>query len=175
MDEKELRTRTQEVDSQMRKSAVTAAAAGLATAAAVAIPAQAHKPDQHPQHPAQSHKCTPHKVGFRASGTLDSATLTQTQGAGTTTRRDDRYSGTVTVTVKKATHHAATGSQTYTLDNDRVKFYDANHDGTADQPKPGDRVKVKGTVTRLAKKCDQSGFTPTTDVRRVEFRPAKTS
>lgn len=154
----------------MRKSALTAAAAGLATVAVVAIPAQAHKPASHPQ---QSHKCTPHKVGFRASGTLESATLTQTQGAGTTTRKDDRYSGTVTVTVKKATHHAATGSQTYTLDNDRVKFYDANHDGTADQPTAGDRVQVKGSVTRLGKKCDQSGFTPTTNVRRVEFRQAK--
>jgi hypothetical protein len=157
----------------MRKSALTAAAAGLATVAVVAIPAQAHKPANHPQHPQQSHKCSPHKVGFRASGTLESATLTQTQGAGTTTHRDDRYSGTVTVTVKKATHHAATGSQTYTLDNDRVKFYDANHDGIADQPKAGDRVQVKGSVTRLGKKCDQSGFTPTTDVRRVEFRQPK--
>jgi hypothetical protein len=157
----------------MRKSALTAAAAGLATVAVVAIPAQAHKPATHPQRAPGSHKCTPHKVAFRAAGTLESATLTQTQGAGTTTRRDDRYSGTVTVTVKRATHHAATGSQMYTLDNARVKFYDANHDGTADQPKAGDRVQVKGSVTRLAKKCDQSGFTPTTNVRRVEFRQAK--
>jgi hypothetical protein len=54
-----------------------------------------------------------------------------------------------------------------------VKLYDADRDGTADEPKAGDRVKVKGTFTRLSKKCDQSGFTSTTDVRRVEIRPAK--
>jgi hypothetical protein len=54
-----------------------------------------------------------------------------------------------------------------------VKLYDANHDGTADEPKAGDRVKVKGKFTRLAKTCDQTGFTSTTDVRRVEIRPAK--
>jgi hypothetical protein len=152
----------------MRKSTIAATATALAAIAVV--PAQAHKPSQHPS---TSHKCTPHNVAFTASGTLESATLTQSAGADTTSRRDDRYSGTVTVTVKRASHKAATGSQTYTLDNDRVKFYDANHDGTADQPKAGDRVKVKGKYTRLAKKCDQTGFTSTTNVRRVEFKAAK--
>lgn len=151
-------------------NSIKAAATATAIAALAVVPAQAHKPAEHPS---QSHKCTPHKVGFNASGKLESAALTQTAGADTATRKDDRYSGTVTVDVKRASHKAPTGSQTYTLDNDRVKFYDANHDGTADEPKAGDRVKVKGTVTRLAKKCDQSGFSSTTDVRRVEFRPAK--
>jgi hypothetical protein len=149
---------------------VKAAAVGTALAALAVVPAQAHKPAEHPSH---SHKCTPHNVGFTAAGTLESASLTQTAGADTAARRDDRYSGTVTVDVKRASHKAPTGSQTYTLDNDRVRLYDSNHDGTADEPKAGDRVKVKGKVTRLAKKCDQSGFTSTTDVRRVEFRPAK--
>jgi ribosomal protein L31 len=153
----------------MRQTVKTAAVA-TALAALAAVPAQAHKPAEHPS---SSHKCTPHKVGFTASGKLESAMLTQTEGADTTTKKDDRYSGTVTVDVKRASHKAPTGSQSYTLENDRVKLYDANHDGTADEPKAGDRVKVKGTVTRLSKKCDQSGFTSTTDVRRVEFRPAK--
>lgn len=152
---------------QVTKSAIAAA---TALAAVAVVPAQAHNSEQSAS---QSHKCTPHKVAFTASGKLESAALTQTQGADTTTRKDDRYSGTVTVDVNKASHKAPTGSQTYTLDNDRVKFYDANHDGTADEPKAGDRVKVKGKFTRLAKKCDQTGFTSTTDVRRVEFRPAK--
>lgn len=146
------------------------AIAALAVVALVAIPAQAHPGKSHP---AGSHKCTPHKVGYKASGTLESQSLTQTQGASTARRSDDRYSGTVTVNVKRANHHGATGSQTFTLDNDRVKFYDANHDGTADQPKAGDRVKLHGKTTRLSKKCDQSGFAPTTDVRTVQFKPAK--
>lgn len=161
----------------MRKSSIAATATALAAVAVV--PAQAHNTGQGETHrhaheqPSQSHKCKPHKVAFVASGALESSALTQSAGADTTSRKDDRYSGTVTVDVKRASHKAPKGSQTYTLDNDRVKFYDANHDGTADEPKAGDRVKVKGKFTRLAKKCDQTGFTSTTDVRRVEFRAAK--
>ena len=140
--------------------------AGLCLAAAVAMPAQAHTTKS------ESNKCKPHAVAFIAKGTLESASLTQTQGADTTSRRDDRWSGDVTVDVKRASHHAATGSQTYTLSDARVKFYDANHDHAADTPAVGDRVRVKGRFTRLAKKCDQTGFTSTVTVRRVEFKPA---
>jgi hypothetical protein len=140
--------------------------AAVALAAVVAMPAQA-RPGNSP------HKCQPHAVAYKAAGTLESQALTQTQGADTPKRRDDRYSGTLTVNVTRASHHGATGSQTYTLDNARVRFYDANHDHTADVPKAGDRVKVKGRITKLAKKCDQTGFTPTVTVRRVEFKPAK--
>jgi hypothetical protein len=157
----------------MRRIAI----ASLALAAAVAAPAQAHNSNAQAQngksHDSKSHKCKPHAVGFSASGTLESQALTQTKGADTAKRGDDRYSGTVTVTVKRANHGAATGSQTYTLDNGRVKFYDANHDGTADQPKAGDRVKVHGKTTKIARKCDSSGFTPTVTVRAVQFKPAK--
>lgn len=142
--------------------------AALAIAAVVAVPAQATPGKSE----GKSHKCKPHAVAYSASGKLVSESLMQTKGADTTTRRDDRYSGDVTVDVKKASHHGAAGSQTYTVDNARVKFYDANHDHVADMPKAGDKVKVKGRVTRLAKKCDQTGFTSTTTVRRVEFRPA---
>lgn len=148
--------------------------AGVCLAAAVAMPAQAHETKSHPEHPSGSHKCKPHSVAYHARGTLESADLTQTQGADTPKRRDDRWSGDVTVDVKRASHHGATGSQTYTLDNARVRFYDANHDHAADTPKAGDRVRVKGRVTKLAKKCDQTGFTSTITVRRVEFKPPKT-
>jgi hypothetical protein len=145
----------------MRKITIAA----LALVAVIAMPAQAK--------PGKAHKCQPHAVAYTASGSLESQALTQTQGSGTPTRSDDRYSGSLTVNVKRASHHGATGSQTYTVDNARVKFYDANHDHTADVPKAGDRVKVKGRITTLAKKCDSSGFTPTVTVRRVEFKPAK--
>ena len=81
----------------MRKS-VIAVASAFAVAAA-AVPAQAHKPERDGSK--ESKKCTPHKVGFTASGKLESAALTQTEGAGTETRRDDRYSGTVAVDVRR--------------------------------------------------------------------------
>jgi hypothetical protein len=143
----------------------------LAAAALTAAPAQAHSPKPKPQ--AKSHQCEPKSIGFNASGKLVSQALTQTAGADTATRKDDRYSGTVTVDVKRANHRSPTGTQTYTLVNDRVHYYDANHDGTADAPKAGDRVKVKGKLTRLGKRCDASAFTPTIDVRRVSFKAAK--
>ena len=67
-----------------------------------------------------------------------------------------------------------TGEQTYELDDGRAKLYDADHDHVADEPKTGDRVKVKGKKTeKKKKKCDASGFTPTIDVQRVHFKPAK--
>ncbi|MEA2470546.1 MAG: hypothetical protein QOE38_1545 [Thermoleophilaceae bacterium] len=147
----------------MRKIAIAA----LSLAAVVAMPAQA-KTDT----PSKSHKCKPYSLAYTAAGKLVSQSLVQTKGAGTTTRRDDRYSGDVTVDVKRASHHGATGSQTYTVDNARVRWYDANHDHTADVPKAGDRVRLKGRITHLAKKCDQTGFTPTVTIRRVEFKPA---
>jgi len=139
--------------------------------AATVVPAQAtpSKPDQ----PAKSHKCQPHKVGYKASGTLVTATITQTAGSTTPEHRDDRYSGSVTVDVSKANHHSPTGEQTYTLDSARVKFYDSDHNQVADEPQAGDRVKVKGKITRLAKKCDTSDFTSTITVRRVEFKPPR--
>jgi hypothetical protein len=143
-------------------------------AAATIVPAQAKnpKPDR-PQHPAKSHKCRPHNAGYNASGTLVTANITQTAGAATPKHGDDRYGGSVTVDVSKANHHGATGRQTYTLDAVRVKFYDRDHNHVADPPQTGDRVKLKGKITQLPKKCDTSGFTPTITIRKVEFKPPK--
>jgi hypothetical protein len=157
----------------MRKLTICA----VALAAMLAVPAQGKptKPDPAKPHPAKSHKCTPHKVAYKASGPLVSQTLTQTAGADTPKRGDDRYSGPLTVNVTKANHHAAKGEQTYTLDNARVRYYDADHNGTPEQPTTGDRVKLIGKITRLSKKCDTTGFTPTTTIRKVDFKPAKTA
>ena len=149
--------------------------AGLA-ALALAVPAQAHEhPGKaHKQHKAgKQHACEPHAVGFNARGTLVSSSLTQTAGAATPERRDDRYSGPVTVNVTKANHKAPTGEQTFTLDNAKVKFADADDNGVADEPKAGDRVKLHGKVTRLKRKCDPTGFTPVVTVRQVQFKAPK--
>jgi len=153
----------------MRKIALSS----IAVAVAVAVPAQAKpvKPPK-PVKPAVGKKCAVKAVGFNARGILVAQALTQTAGAATPARGDDRFSGTVTVTVTKANHGAPKGEQTYTLENDRVRYSDANGDGTADQPAAGDRVKIGGKITRLAKKCDRTGFTPTVSVRKVDFKPA---
>ena len=157
----------------------------LVATVAVAVPAQA-KPGAEPRpekaaKPAKAAKaaaaksCTPRAVGYNARGILVSQALIQTAGRDTAERGDDRYSGELTVDVVKANHRAAKGEQTYTVTDARVRFADANHDDVADVPALGDRVKVHGKITRLAKKCDQAGFTPTVTVRNVKFKAPKSA
>ena len=136
--------------------------------AATAAGAQADPPNPHPHGnhgPKAPKKCKPQSIGFHASGALVSQALTQTAGADTSTKRDDRYSGTVTVDVKRANHRAPAGVQTFTLANDRVHF---SH-GAA--PAAGDRVKLYGKLTRAHKGCTDPAA-PVVDLRRVRFKAA---
>jgi hypothetical protein len=149
--------------------------AGLA-ALALALPAHATSKSGTAKRPkaAKPGKCQPRAVGYNARGTLVvSPSLTQSAGAATPERGDDRYSGDVKVNVTKANHKAPTGEQTFTLTDARVKFADADHNGVADEPKAGDRVKLHGKITKLNRKCDQTGFTPQITVRHVRFKPPK--
>ncbi len=117
--------------------------------------------------PGSSHKCKRHNVGYVVSGALVSQTLTQ--------NADGTYSGGVIVEIKHTNHHAAgdKGTKTYTVTNVDVTFglADTNSDGSVgpDDLKAGDQVKVIGKITALAKKCNQSGFTATTTIRKVLF------
>jgi hypothetical protein len=109
-------------------------------------------------HPSTSHKCTPHKVSYEASGTLVDSSLAK--------NADGSYTGTLTVHVTRNNHHARSDvgkDVTYTLTNARVKF---GH-GVTNPAAAGDRVTVIGKVTTLAKKCDQTGFTPTVTIRKA--------
>ncbi len=134
---------------------------GLALTLAVpAVAGAKPKPDTAPT------SCTPKRVGFAATGTYVSGTLTQTAGADTAARGDDRYSGDLTVLVAKANHKVITGEQTFTLADARVRF----HPHTDSDLAAGDRVKLHGTVTRLRKKCDAAGFVPTVTVRKADIR-----
>jgi hypothetical protein len=103
-----------------------------------------------------------------ASGTLVSQTLTK--------NADGSYSGEVTVKVKRTNHHGAGDegtTKTYKAENVHVTFglADTNSDGSVglDDLKAGDRVKLIGKITALAKKCSQSGFTATTTIRKIVF------
>jgi hypothetical protein len=125
-------------------------------------------PSGKPSHPGKSHKCKPHKVGYVASGTLVSQTLTK--------NADGTYIGEVTVKVTHANHHAAGDvdtTKTYKVENVHVTFglADTNKDGSVglDDLKEGDRVKLIGKITALAKKCPTGEFTPTTTIRRIVF------
>lgn len=153
-----------------RKIALVACAAALTTS-----PAWAHgRNDDHPTPPAKSHKCTPHKVAYTAAGTLVSHTLVLDAAAADSGSDKPTYSGDVTVDVKKG-NKAAKGdkrtTKTYTLDHARVVLGldDQNADGRVDlaDVAAGARVKVIGKVTKLAKKCDQTGFTPELKVKKL--------
>jgi hypothetical protein len=107
-------------------------------------------------------KCTAQDVGFRASGTLISATLNHASGR--------TFNGTIAVNVMRANHQAPTGSQTYPLSNARVYFH---HGGSRTAPAPGSRVQLTGTITELRDHCQMAGFTPTITIRKVDLRRPK--
>lgn len=135
-----------------------------ASALAIAAPVTAKPPDpSHPAHPVKSHKCAAHKVAYTASGTFVSWA--------TTKNADGTYTGTITVHVTKANHHAtsAKGNDvTYTLANTNVVFRK-----TANPPAAGNRVKLIGKITEIAKRCSDHSAAGTITVRKVDIRIPK--
>jgi hypothetical protein len=153
----------------MRKI-ITIAVAGAALAV---VPALAAKPASKPAHPPKPAKCKINSVGYNAKGTLDVGgyALVQSKGDGTPTKSDDRYTGTLKVTITKVNHKGLKGSQTLNLADAKVSFYDAAHDGTDDvPPADGSIVRVHGKVTKYKKKCTQA--TTVITVKRVSFQQA---
>jgi hypothetical protein len=119
-------------------------------------------------HPEGSHKCKSHAVGYVASGTLVIQTLTA--------NKDGTFSGEVEVEVKHTNRHAKEDNNTtkkYKVENVRVTFglADTNKDGSVslDDLMKGDRVKLIGRITVLAKKCSPTGFKATTTIRHLVF------
>jgi hypothetical protein len=113
-----------------------------------------------------SQKCQPRTVAYRVAGTLVSGTLTQNP--------DGTYSGTLVVHVARANHHAQADKGTdksYALDHAKVKLHGENAAALI----PASRVQLKGTITKLNKKCDQTGFAPATTIRKATIKPPKTS
>jgi hypothetical protein len=154
------------------------ASVALLVAAVAVIPAQASQPANpgsqgkgHSHSHGNSHKCKPHKVAWVVKGILVSQSLTKNS--------DGTYSGDVTVNVTHTNKHARAEQnppqpKTYTLDHAKAKFDVSDQpppDGTVDQTDlvAGDQVKLTGKITTFAKKCDQTGFTATTTIRRVVF------
>jgi hypothetical protein len=136
---------------------------GLIALVALVAPVQAKAPKTHTQ-PPTSHKCTPHGVAYRVSGTLVSGALTE--------NTDGTYSGDLTVHVLKTNKHAKADKGTdksYTLDHAKGKLHGADPAALA----AGSRVNLKGKVTKLGKKCDQTGFTAVTTIKKADVKPPK--
>lgn len=148
----------------MKKLAVLSlfAALALVVSAQAKGPHGPHYAPTPPTPPPTSHRCMTHSVGYNASGTLVSSTLTE--------EANGRYSGMLVVDVTRANHRAPTGEQTFTLSGARVKF----HGGVSPTAPPaGSRVKLHGKITKLANKhCSTTGFTPTITIKKVDIRPA---
>jgi hypothetical protein len=151
----------------MRKLAAIAALVAVALVA----PAQAHKPDRLAKADGatkaakgKARRCAGRSVGFNASGTLVSATLTVGEPG--------RFSGDLVVTVTRANHGAPKGEQTYTLTNARVNFRDGVD---AAAPAAGSRVRISGKITKLTRKCATDGFTATVTIRKVDVKAAETA
>jgi hypothetical protein len=102
-------------------------------------------------------------VAYTASGKLVTWAATQNP-SGT-------WSGTITVHVTKANHHAAGAKGTdvtYTLTNAKVTFGKG-----ANPPAAGDRVHLVGKIAEVAKRCTQPGTTAPVTVRKVRIGTAK--
>jgi hypothetical protein len=156
--------------------AVLVAAAVAVPGAALAkgkpeTPAQPKAQGQSGQASAKSHKCKAHKVGYIVTGTLTTYGLTQSAGAQTPDASDDRYSGTLGLTVTKTNHHAngLSGAQQVTLTDVRVSY----GDGVTPPPAAGTRVKMIGKVTKVSKKCTDQSAAGQITYRKVTFTAAK--
>jgi len=143
-------------------------------------------------HPAKSRKCKPHRVAYVASGLIVDQSLVldgsePTPTIATASAAGDRnprptYSGDVTIDVKRTNRHARDDkgtTKTYTLDHARVLFglSDQNGDGSVDllDVVAGSRAKVIGKVTKLARRCDQTDFTPELKIRKLIVHAPRTT
>jgi hypothetical protein len=143
----------------MKKTLVALAVLAMAVLVGPATAKQAK-----PTPPPTSHKCQPHSVAYVVSGKLVSGSLTKNS--------DGTYSGDLTVHVNKTNRHARDvkgTDQTYTLDHAKAKLHGEDPAALVTDS----RVKLRGKITTLAKKCDQTGFTPTITIRKADIKPPK--
>lgn len=134
----------------------------LSALAILALPAASLAKGPKPAPTAQ--KCQPHTIAYVVSGRLVSGSLTANS--------DGTYSGSLTVHVTKTNKHAkaAKGTdQTYTLTSAKVKLHGEN----AAALTANSRVNLSGTITTLAKKCNQTGFTATITITKADIKPPK--
>ena len=114
--------------------------------------------------PPKAQKCQPHAVAYVVSGTFVSGSLTANS--------DGTYSGSLTVHVTKANNHAKSDKGTnkaYTLTSAKVKLHGENPAALT----ANSWVNLNGTITTLAKKCNQTGFTATITIAKADIKPPK--
>jgi hypothetical protein len=126
--------------------------------AVVAAPINAKAPKPAPPAPKN---CQVHTISYEVSGTLVSGSLALNS--------DGTYSGTITVHVTNVNEHAKTdknATKSYTLTSAKANLHGANPASLA----VGSHVKLEGTVTTLARNCNQSGFTATITIAHADLK-----
>jgi hypothetical protein len=147
----------------------------VVTIGALALPAiaGAHgKPTDEPAgQPKTSHRCAAHKVAYVASGVLAApATLTQAKGADTPAdTADDRYTGTLSVTVTRANPHAKDVATPVTVQANDIRL----HDGVTATPAAGTRVRLIGKITNVSKRCSDQSVAAAVTIRKATLQRAK--
>ena len=114
--------------------------------------AQANQGTSHQRYapPGKPSSCRVNSVGYNATGTLVTWTVTPSG--------QHRFSGTAEVNVTKANHKAPLGDQTFTFTNARIRV----QKGVT--PAAGDVVVGHGKITAVPKRCS-AGFTPTITIK----------
>jgi hypothetical protein len=154
---------------QTRPRLVVLSVAGVLALASVAIAKPPHP--AHPNHPnnsgntnnsGKSKKCATHKVAYVASGTLVSW--------GATAGTDGTFSGPVSFTLSHANHHVAgTKGTTVMLTLGASKL---TLGVGVTSPMAGDKVKVIGKITQIAKKCTNQTGAGVVTVRKITVTAA---
>jgi hypothetical protein len=153
------------------KTALTGAVAIGALALPAIAGAHGKPTDKPATQPSASQRCAPQKAAYVASGVLAApATLTQTRGADTPTDTgDDRYSGTLSVTVTHANRHAKGAAGPVTVQASDIRL----RDGAAATPPAGTRVRLIGKITRVSKRCSDQSAAGVVTIRTATLRAPK--
>jgi hypothetical protein len=142
---------------------------------ALALPsiAGAHgKPTDKPAgQPKTPHRCAAHRVAYVASGVLAApATLTQTAGANTPgDTADDRYSGTLQVTVTHGNRQAKDATSPLTVQVSDIRL----REGITATPAPGTRVRLIGKITKVSTRCTDQAAAGAVTIRKATLRAPK--
>lgn len=145
--------------------------AGAAIAALVAVPVAQGNPGHNGSNPGSSHsqgkskRCKKPTVNraYNIGGTLVSYSLNRTQGGTTPQTGDDRYSGTVELTVTSTNKAArsekdATQPNSYTVTDVRVSGAETDAvTGVVSGPVAGDNVRLHGKRTFKQKRNCTTG------------------
>jgi hypothetical protein len=110
-------------------------------------------------HIGQGVGCEVENLPYRSTGTVVKAILTRDAGRG-------RYDGTFAAKVRRASHGAPRGRQSFVLNDTPVTFGKGVRKGL---PDAGDRVLMTGSISALPPGCPRAGYKPFVGIAQARF------